>query len=78
MKKPPGTLYLIPTTLGGDTDAALPERTLSRLYALHVFIVEDAKSARRFLKTVRYPHPLQLVRMLTLNEHTPTPCFPSY
>jgi 16S rRNA (cytidine1402-2'-O)-methyltransferase len=76
MMKPPGTLYLVPTTLGGDAAAALPERTLSRLYALHVFIVEDAKSARQFLKTVRYPHPLQQVRMLTLNEHTPEAVLP--
>ncbi|MGQ0523483.1 MAG: SAM-dependent methyltransferase [Betaproteobacteria bacterium] len=76
MTKPPGTLYLVPTTLGGDAAAALPESTLSRLCALRSFIVEDAKSARHFLKAVRYPHPLQQVQMRTLNEHTPEVVLP--
>jgi len=66
-----GTLYLVPTALGGDAGGTLAPRTRERLFALTSFIVENAKSARRFLKAVGHPQPLQSIRMLTLDEHTP-------
>ncbi|MGQ0749089.1 MAG: SAM-dependent methyltransferase [Betaproteobacteria bacterium] len=66
----PGTLYLVPTALGGEPAAVLPPSTLIRLHLLHFFIVENAKSARQFLKAAGYPHPLQQVRMQTLDAHT--------
>ena len=73
----PGTLYLIPTALGGDdAKTILPESTLSKLSTLTHFLVENPKSARWFLKASGYPHPLQDVRMQTLNEHTPETAFP--
>lgn len=65
-----GTLYLVPTALGGEAVAVLPQSTMSTLRLLRSFIVEDAKSARGFLKAVGYPHALQQVRMRTLDEHT--------
>ena len=66
-----GTLYLIPVTLGEDNaTAVLPGATLEALRSLRAFIVEDAKSARRFLKAAGYPHPLQETRFQILNEHT--------
>jgi 16S rRNA (cytidine1402-2'-O)-methyltransferase len=66
-----GTLSLIPVTLGEDNaPAVLPGATLEALRNLRAFIVEDAKSARRFLKTAGYPHPLQETRFQILNEHT--------
>ena len=68
----PGTLYLIPTALGGDdARAILPENTLRKVSALAHFIVENPKSARQFLKAAGYPHALQGVPMQTLDEHTP-------
>jgi len=67
-----GTLYLIPVTLGGgDVAEVLPERTLSVVHQLTHFIVENAKSARQFLKTAGYPQPMQSAVMATLDEHTP-------
>ncbi|HZM46046.1 MAG TPA: SAM-dependent methyltransferase [Burkholderiales bacterium] len=66
-----GTLYLIPTGLGsGDTVPILPPATLAVLSGLHRFIVENPKSARRFLKSAGYPHPLSEASMQTLDEHT--------
>lgn len=66
-----GTLYLIPVALGADNAlAVLPETTLEAVRKLRVFIVEDAKAARRFLRAVGYPHPLQEAQFRTLNEHT--------
>ena len=57
----PGTLYLVPTALGGDPAAVIPSSTLSRLHLLRYFVVENEKSAHRFLKAAGYPHPELLV-----------------
>lgn len=68
------TLYLIPVALGeDDVQAVLPGATLDVVRRLRAFIVEDAKSARRFLKAAGYPHPLQETRFLIFNEHTRKP-----
>ena len=54
-----GTLHLIPVTLGGDgARARLPQATLEAISALDYFIVENEKSARRFLKNAAHPAPL--------------------
>jgi 16S rRNA (cytidine1402-2'-O)-methyltransferase len=66
-----GTLYLIPVALGEDNAlAVLPGATLQAVRKLRAFIVEDAKSARRFLTTAGYVHPLRETRFQILNEHT--------
>ena len=55
-----GVLHLIPVTLG-DSDArpVLPQTTIDAIAALDYFIVESEKSARRFLKSVGHPQPVQ-------------------
>lgn len=74
MATPRATLYLIPVALGADdAQAVLPGATLDVVRRLRAFIVEDAKSARRFLKAAAYPHPLQEVRFQILDEHTKAP-----
>ncbi len=66
-----GDLYLIPTGLGsGDPLTLLPPATSGVVVKLRHFIVEDAKSARAFLKSIGYPHSLQGASFLILNEHT--------
>ena len=73
----PGTLYLIPTPLG-DTplEWVLPEETRRIAAGLEVFIVERAKTARAFLKRLDTRQPLQAIRLLELNEHTPADALP--
>jgi 16S rRNA (cytidine1402-2'-O)-methyltransferase len=67
-----GTLYLIPTPLGETGMAAsLPPAVLEIVRSLDVFVVENAKSARQFLKQVGMPVPLASLAMAELNEHTP-------
>lgn len=72
-----GTLYLIPTPLG-DTplDAALPAAALRVTARLEHFVVENAKSARAFLKKVGTHTPLQQLSLAELNEHTPDSALP--
>src|SRR4051812_32642861 len=54
-----GVLHLVPVTLNGDNvRAALPAATLDIVAGLDYFIVENEKSARRFLKLVPHPQPL--------------------
>ena len=71
MRSGKGTLYLIPVALGGDgAPQVVPAATLEVVRRLTTLVVENAKSARRFLKAAGYPHPLHQVRMHTLDEHT--------
>ena len=72
MRHAPGTLYLVPVSLGpGDPATVLPPATLAILHALRRFIAESPKSARAFLKSAGHPLPLRDLRIDTLDEHTP-------
>jgi 16S rRNA (cytidine1402-2'-O)-methyltransferase len=74
-----GILYLIPTGLGGgDAASVLAPATLSVLPRLADFIVENAKSARRFLKAAGHPGPLQGLRFRILDEHTANEQLPEF
>ncbi|MDR2189499.1 MAG: SAM-dependent methyltransferase [Azonexus sp.] len=67
-----GTLYLIPVPLGPAAPAAcLPADVLAVIRPLRHFVVEQAKSARAFLKAVGTEQPLQALHLEELNEHTP-------
>ena len=68
-----GRLYLLPAWLAEDSDpaAVLPAPLLERIRALDAFVVENAKSARRFLAACGHPKPMREVAMAELNEHTP-------
>jgi 16S rRNA (cytidine1402-2'-O)-methyltransferase len=68
-----GRLYLLPAWLAEDSDpaAVLPAPVLARLRSLEAFVVEDAKSARRYLAACGHPKPMREVAMAELNEHTP-------
>lgn len=66
-----GTLYLIPVTLGDDDIAkVLPSATISKARGIDTFIVENEKTARRFLGAVKTAMPVRELSLLTLNEHT--------
>jgi 16S rRNA (cytidine1402-2'-O)-methyltransferase len=52
-------LYAIPSTLGGAAVDALPAGALARIRTIRHFAVENAKSARAFLKDVGMPCPIQ-------------------
>lgn len=68
-----GTLFLIPTNLSEpiQPDTILPRHVIEITSRLDRFIVENARSARQFLKAVGTALPLQSLHMRELNEHTP-------
>ncbi len=66
-----GNIYLIPVTLGGDDYLkVIPEKVISLTRMLRYFIVEDVRSARRFLRLVDKGFPIDDTVFLELNEHT--------
>jgi 16S rRNA (cytidine1402-2'-O)-methyltransferase len=55
-----GVLHLIPVTLGDAADcSALPASALQAARGLDYFLVENEKSARRFLKSIAHPRALR-------------------
>ena len=68
----PGKLYLIPTTLGEteNLNTVLPDFNLHILRSLDVFIVEQLRTARRFLKKAGHPKPIDDLLFFELNKFT--------
>jgi 16S rRNA (cytidine1402-2'-O)-methyltransferase len=66
-----GRIYLIPVTLGGDDFLkVIPEKVISLTRLLRFFIVEDIRSARRFLRLIDKGFPIDDTVFYELNEHT--------
>lgn len=66
-----GSLYLIPVPLGPTAPKdSLAPNVLAIIRPLTHFVVEEAKTARAFLKAAGTDHPLQELQLDELNEHT--------
>lgn len=66
-----GTLYLIPSSLGDvPVNHYLPEFNLEVIRSLDEFIVEDIRTARRFLIKAGITKPIDSLTFHVLNEHT--------
>ena len=72
-------LYLLPVTLG-DTplDKVLPSYNLEVIAHIRHFIVEDVRSARRFLKKVNKEFDIDSMTFYPLNKHTSPADISSY
>jgi 16S rRNA (cytidine1402-2'-O)-methyltransferase len=67
-----GRIYLIPVTLGGDDFlSVIPEKVVGITRQLRYFVVEDIRSARRFLRLIDRKFPINDSVFYELNEHTP-------
>lgn len=74
----PGTLYLLPVTLGDDQlTRALPADVIGLAQRLDTFVVENEKTARRFLGLIKTIKPVRELEMLLLNEHTDDKTLPA-
>ncbi len=74
-----GTIYLIPTTLGGETTNDItPEAVRAQVIELRCFIVESVKSARRYLRKLDRTFPIDDCRFFELNKKTDAGAIYSY
>jgi len=68
-----GKLYLIPNSLGSDDlNSILPQGNFSIIKSIKTFIVEDLRTARRFLSKAGHAGKIDELDFFVLNEHTNT------
>ncbi len=66
-----GTLYMVPVTLGDDNlSYVIPADVIKLIQSLEYFVVENEKSARRFLGSVKTNKPVRELNFQLLNEHS--------
>ena len=63
-----GKLYLIPVPLGENGDPALPEYVFQTIHRLEIFIVEKAKTARRYIKSTNHPQAISDLSFFEINK----------
>ena len=67
-----GKLYLLPTSIGdGDVFESIPLYNKTIIDSLRVFVVEEIRTARRFLRKINPNFPIDDCQFYILNEHTP-------
>ena len=69
-----GTLYLIPCSLGEHTDTSgmqawQPLAVRAQVHMLQHFVVENAKTARAFLKACEHPQALASLQIIEIPKH---------
>ncbi len=66
-----GKLYLIPTPIGDSRiEAVMPQGVIDVTRNLKYFVVEELRTARRYLSRVRVATPIDELTFFLLNEHT--------
>lgn len=66
-----GRIFLIPVTLGSDDwSYVIPEKVLEITKNLRHFVVENTRSARRYLRMIDKKFPIDESVFFELNEHT--------
>lgn len=79
MNNQKGKLYLIPTTLGDNEPLeVLPITVRNTLLELDSFIVENEKTARRFIKRICPEKNQQLLKFNLIDKHTDKSLYESY
>ncbi len=64
-------LYLIPSTLGAENvNSYLPPLVVKTLHSLHLFFVENIRTARRFISSSGFSGDIGSLRFFELSEHT--------
>ena len=66
-----GKLYLIPTTLGEcSVDGVIPASVKSIISNLNIFIVENIRTARRYIRKIDADKSIDDLTFFVLNKHT--------
>ncbi len=68
-----GTIYMIPVTLGGEViEDVIPTNVQTIATGLRCFIVENVKSARRFLRKIDREFPIDDCQFFEINRNSDT------
>ena len=79
MENNKGTLYLIPSPLGeNDPSEVIPAPVLESLKGFRTFVVEEVRTARRYLSRAGLKGQIGELSFHELNEHTDTATVESY
>ncbi len=72
-KQKKGTLYLFPVTLGNNDriNRVIPVFNHEVLFGIRYFVVENVRSARRFIRKTGHPLPIDEMQFFELNKYTP-------
>jgi 16S rRNA (cytidine1402-2'-O)-methyltransferase len=75
-----GKLYLMPTSLGDNESLTnvLPQHNFNVLKSLEIFIVENLRTARRFIKKSGHELPIDAMTFFELGKHTPEETIQSF
>lgn len=74
-----GTIYILPTTLGGETtNDIIPNDVKQQTIELRHFIVENLKSARRYLRKIDRSFPIDDSTFYIVNKKTQLPEIRTY
>ena len=66
-----GTIYLIPVTLGNENpETVIPSEVIRTTCNIRHFVVENTRSARRYLRLIDRSFPIDDTTFTELNEHT--------
>lgn len=66
-----GILYLIPTTLGeSPINDVIPDNVKSIVNSINFYVVENVRTARRYLRRLEISTPIDDLTFFTLNKHT--------
>ena len=69
---------MVPCPIVEDGIASLPPATMEILHSLDHFIVERARTARRFIKESGHPRPIAELEILELDKHGKNPDLKSF
>lgn len=68
-----GKLYLVPTTIGSTSwNEVIPSGVVELTRGLKFFVVEELRTARRYLSALGIQTPIENLCFFTLNEHSST------
>ncbi|MEG1794783.1 MAG: SAM-dependent methyltransferase [Rikenellaceae bacterium] len=69
-----GIIYLMPTPISEDEDSIkhLPQYNLDILKGINYFVVENTRTARRFISKCKLGIVIDSLTFVELNEHTPS------
>jgi len=79
MKQNFGKLYLLPTTISdGDWQNTIPQYVRDKSINLQHFVVEDVRTARRYLRRIGSTQDFDSMDFFILNKHTQAMDIPSF